>query len=508
MSLDLQPGSLIGGRYEVIDTIGRGGYAVVLRGRQVSTGQQVAIKVLLAHELLAAQLGVQRARFEREMSLIARLQHPNIVRLIDSGVLPTGDLFSVLEHVQGQDLATWLAGQGALPVAEVAHLMTQVLDALSCAHSHGIVHRDLKPANIMVTTGSARRNAMVLDFGIAALVEGARDASYETLTLAGTVIGSPSYMSPEQVRGEAPSVQSDLYSWGLVFIECLTGCKVMDGEGLHDIMARQVATAPVEIPPAIVDERLRSLLSRAVAKPLERRFKSAADAMRALGAWSPQESHVDLGRGLFNADATVPVNTSDPRLASLLADFKRGRSSADRASERALLLDPGLSAGPSGDEPSDDPPTEAFDLSEVPAEALLEPAASLEDALAALDAYDEIEELVDDGPTTVAMPGLDMRAAQPSRPPPMPPPRGGAASALPVPRADVASTLPMPGAGAANALPMPSAAALPMPPEPAAPEPAASEPEPDFTVATPWLAWVFVGLGLTALAAALLVVLL
>lgn len=374
MSLDLKPGSIVDGRYEVVSTLGRGGYATVLHARQVSTGQDVALKLLMADELYAAQIAVQRARFEREMALIGRLQHPNIVRLIDSGTLPSGDHYSVLEYVQGYDLSAWLARHGPLPVAEAAHLMTQVLDALSCAHSLGIVHRDLKPGNIMVTTSSARRNAMVLDFGIAGIVESSRDSEYQSLTLAGTVMGSPSYMSPEQVRGDAPTVQSDIYSWGLVFAECLTGRKLIEGLTPHQIMASHLLPEPNEVPRAIVSPRLRSILARCIAKSLEERFTSVQAVMAALAAWKPSDGDVDLSPTLAaGGDPTVPVNTDDPRVASLIAAFRERNEPAPGDTSLALA----------------EPPTMSVDVvGAAPAPVSLAPVASLADSEASASLAD------------------------------------------------------------------------------------------------------------------------
>src|SRR5262249_22097390 len=156
-------GSIFEGRYEILAPLGEGSFGRVYKGRQVSTGQAVAIKVLRFWEGDApASVENQVARFRREMRLCAELAHPNIVRLIDSGQSEDGMLYAVFEYVPGSTLREILGTDGRLAWEVARHLMTQVLDALACAHARGVVHRDLKPENIMVPRTGAHRNAMVL----------------------------------------------------------------------------------------------------------------------------------------------------------------------------------------------------------------------------------------------------------------------------------------------------------------------------------------------------------
>src|SRR5262249_46128513 len=161
--------------------------------------------------------------FRRELRLCAELSHPNIVRLIDSGESGDGLLYAVFEYVPGSTLREGLATEGRLGWAVARHLMTAGLDALACAHAPGIVHRDLKPANIMVTKTGAQWNAMVLDFGLGGFARDAEEWSLPRLTATRELLGTPSYAAPEQLRGEPPSARSDLYSWGLILLECLSG---------------------------------------------------------------------------------------------------------------------------------------------------------------------------------------------------------------------------------------------------------------------------------------------
>src|SRR5437016_2930201 len=163
----LAPGTQFQDAYEILEELGSGGFGRVYKARQLSTGQLVAIKVLRFWESdSAADVANQVERFRRETRLCAELSHPNIVRLIDSGETGHGQLYAIFEYVPGSTLKDVLAREGGLGWTETVYLMTQVLDALACAHARGVVHRDLKPENIMVTKTGARRNALVLDFGL------------------------------------------------------------------------------------------------------------------------------------------------------------------------------------------------------------------------------------------------------------------------------------------------------------------------------------------------------
>src|SRR5262245_15993746 len=179
LTLEESPGRFLGrvlsGRYRIDVHLGSGGFGDVFRAIQEKTGQPVAIKLLRPrHGGGAPSLERQLARFRREMRVCAELHHAHIVRLIDSGETDGGVLFSVFEYVPGTTLAELLRDHGAFTARETIELMSQVLDALICAHGKGIIHRDLKPNNIMVSTTGSRPQTTVLDFGISAIREGMR----------------------------------------------------------------------------------------------------------------------------------------------------------------------------------------------------------------------------------------------------------------------------------------------------------------------------------------------
>jgi len=328
----LAVGDVIDARYEVTETLDDGGFSRVYRGRQLTTGQPIAIKVLVTEALESDQIEVQRARFEREMAAIARLQHPNIVRLVDTGRLPDGGDYIVLEHVPGTHLAEHIELYGPLEPPDALHVMSQVLDALGCAHSAGVVHRDLSPSNIMISVTGTRPNAQVVDFGIAGLVDSTGGSGESRLTSANTVVGTPSYMAPEQVRGDDVTPQSDIYAWGLVYIEALTGHKAVAGGSPHEIMARQYRNEPVPIPEAIGDQTLRDVLRRALAKPLDHRFESAAAVERALSDYTPRAGDVSKDPAVVG-DATIQMSGTDPRIQALLAQHFATAGDEDSATD-------------------------------------------------------------------------------------------------------------------------------------------------------------------------------
>ncbi len=272
------------GSYELVARLGAGSFGTVYEARQLSTGQRVAIKVFQRPPgQSSAELARQAEWFRREMQLSSELSHPNIVRLIDSGETEAGLLYAVFELVPGATLREVLAREGALEVGEGVHLMSQVLDALSSAHALGIVHRDLKPENVIVTKTGARRNSLVLDFGLGGFVcgEGARFESDPDVP-AGTFVGTPAYAAPEQLRGEPASTRSDLYSWGLVFIECLTGEPAMGRGSPAEILHRQLDARPVPIPEIVRGSPLGKLLEVVTAKRVLERDVTAEGLLRAL----------------------------------------------------------------------------------------------------------------------------------------------------------------------------------------------------------------------------------
>jgi len=273
------------GRYRVDALIGEGGMGQIYVGRQTSVNRQVALKFL--HGSLSDNAGLL-ARFEREAKSISRLRHPNIISLIDHGRTEDDRLFMVMELLGGESLAARLNRVGPLPVGTVLHIVCQVVSALVEAHASGIIHRDLKPDNIHLDEVAQDTDFVkVLDFGIAKIVEGPNTLPPQTaLTIAGSIFGTPQYMSPEQVTGKPVDHRSDLYSMGMIIFEMLTGKAPFNGPSPSAILVKQATDAIpdlLSIDPDL-DPRLASLVEACTQKKVENRIPSAVDLLEQLRA--------------------------------------------------------------------------------------------------------------------------------------------------------------------------------------------------------------------------------
>lgn len=263
--------------YDVLGVLGVGGYGTVYRATQHHTGNTVAIKVVKLRE------GRQRvARFHRETKLCAALHHPHIVQLLDKGE-QGACVYGVFEYVPGETLKSLIRRRGSLTAAETGHLMAEVLDALDCAHRAGIVHRDLKPDNVMVSFTGALPHAKVLDFGISTVIPLQREVQFATLTMDEECLGTPAYSAPEQLRGEPPSAGSDLYAWGLMFLECLTGAPAIHGDSTAEIVHRQLSPQEVPLPAEMAAHPVAQLLRRVLKKKPAERCASASALLEELG---------------------------------------------------------------------------------------------------------------------------------------------------------------------------------------------------------------------------------
>ncbi|KFE62314.1 TOMM system kinase/cyclase fusion protein [Hyalangium minutum] len=297
-------GTVFQERYEILSPLGEGGFGQVYRARHRSTNQDVAIKLLKTAHLEDEH---HVARFRREMQLCARLYHPHIVRLIDSGVTADNQLYSVFEYVPGRSLAEVVA-QGPIAAEEATHLMLQVLDALGAAHKLGIIHRDLKPQNIMVAMTGVRRNALVLDFGLGTLPQEAMMGGAAPLTRSREVLGTPAYAAPEQLRSELVTERTDLYAWGLTFLECLTGQRAMSGATLQEVLYKQLGPDPIPFPDWLERHRLGPLLRKVTQKDPKAREVTAQGLIQELesrareggGSGAPQ-----MGAGMGAGQALV-----------------------------------------------------------------------------------------------------------------------------------------------------------------------------------------------------------
>ncbi len=265
--------SIVG--YDVINILGQGSYSRVFKAKKHSTQQIVALKVLYSVNKSLDHYQRNVERFTRETQLCAGLQHPNIVRLADRGITDDGIPYAEYEYVPGQTLKEYIAEKGELSAEETGSLMAQLLDALSCAHAQGIVHRDLKPQNIIVNRTGSHTHIKVLDFGIGALIPEVSLHDYQNLTLTQEILCTPSYAAPEQLRGEAPTTKSDIYAWGLIFLECLLGEPVMKGFTMAEIYHEQLNAEEIAIPTGLAMHPLANVLRLALKKRADERAAQA-----------------------------------------------------------------------------------------------------------------------------------------------------------------------------------------------------------------------------------------
>ena len=270
------------GDYQILDELGSGGMGRVWRVRNVITDRIEAMKVLLPDLAGRQELA---ARFQREIKLMASLNHPNIAAL-RTAFTSDNQLYMVMEYVEGTNLADKLE-KGPIAVSDAVNYISQVLSAVSYAHQQHIIHRDIKPANMMLTPQGVIK---LMDFGIA------RGGEERSLTMTGTTMGSLSYMSPEQVKGEATDARSDLYSVGVSLYEFVTGQRPFTATSDYSIMAAHVKEAPkppVELHPGL-PAALNEIILMAIAKDPAQRFQTA-DAFR-------------------NALSSVPVTAPTPAM--------------------------------------------------------------------------------------------------------------------------------------------------------------------------------------------------
>ena len=274
----IDAGQIINGRYHVIRLLGRGGMGAVYHAWDEELGVGVALKTILPSQDEAPEaLEEMERRFKKELLLARQITHRNVVRIHDIGEVG-GIKFITMPYIKGQDLATMLRS-GPLPVARALALSRQIVSGLAAAHDAGVIHRDLKPANIMVEEGDW---ALLMDFGIARSVRGGTSKG----TLAGTVVGTIDYMAPEQARGEPVDARADIYAFGLIVYEMLTGRRQMVGDGsVSDLVARMnTAPAPVRTLKPEIPESLDAIVTRCVQPEAADRFAGCDELMTALDA--------------------------------------------------------------------------------------------------------------------------------------------------------------------------------------------------------------------------------
>ena len=329
----VEPGALVGGRYEVLRVIGQGGFGKVFEARHLGTGQGMALKILASHD----DSEVAASRFFREARVTAGLSHPNTVRVFDFGQDDSGVLYLAMELLCGMHvrdaLRERLSDGDAFAPAQAIAIAVSVTRSLIEAHAAGLIHRDLKPSNVFLHELVGDEPLVkVLDFGIVKLAN-----AVGTLTAVGRgVPGTPEYMSPEQARNATLDARTDLYSLGVMLFEMLTGRVPFRGRtDVETLMmqARDPAPRVAAVAPQPLDDRLVQVVERALAKRPENRFSSAAEMRDALLVCAE------------DSDAVITVPKGRLLAASMGVPPAETVADATRPASRTTKLDPAAASG-------------------------------------------------------------------------------------------------------------------------------------------------------------------
>jgi serine/threonine protein kinase len=270
------------GRYDLIEKIGRGGMGVVYRGKDTGIGRPVAVKMPISDVDVSDEA---RQRFFREARSAGQLAHRNIITIYDFGE-EGGRAYIVMELLTGESLTNLLARGVKLPLEQQVEIMMRVSEGLAFAHSRGIIHRDVKPANLFVTTDG---QVKILDFGVARIAS-------SKLTRSGLLVGTPDYMSPEQVMGMVVDQRSDVFSAGAVFYQLLTGRKPFTAKRLPDVLNRVRLEQPEAVTEAEAPAGLTAIVMKALEKDPANRYQRIIEMLasltRFLQAWDRQTREI------------------------------------------------------------------------------------------------------------------------------------------------------------------------------------------------------------------------
>ncbi len=315
------PNQLLGGKYRMEQLVGGGGMGRVYRAHHVALDKPVAVKVL-RRQLQGDPQYI--ARFQQEALAASRIDHPNVVRVIDFGLDDYGTIYIAMELLEGKSLSEVLLAEGPLPLERIVDIMVQVCAALAIAHQHGIVHRDVKPENVLIVSrtdddGTVKEVAKVCDFGIA------QRRGANRLTGAGLLCGTAEYMAPEQAKGLDVDARADIYACGIMVYEMATGQLPFTGADALSIALAQVSQEPT--PPskihAGVDPSLETVILKALSKDPEKRQQSARDLRLELRKLL--EAKVPRGAPALQKLATLPTVSAVPQPPQVTADPSSNR---------------------------------------------------------------------------------------------------------------------------------------------------------------------------------------
>jgi len=349
-SADPLIGRIVNDRFKIVGVVARGGMGKIYRAEQAPLGRVCALKVL--SPTTDGNEEEFQKRFFLEASIASKLTHPNTVTIFDYGRTEDDIYYMAMEYLDGQTLLRAIRSAGSFPESRAAHIARQICRALREAHSLGVIHRDLKPANVfLVDHGDEPDFVKLLDFG---LVKNLAEPGGEELTRVGTFVGSPKYMSPEQIRGERVDARTDVYALGIILYEMITGRVPFDGPGTIQTMVAQVNEPPPPLrqanPNAQFSPALEEAIARCLAKSQDGRFRSMDDVLGALksvgrdGVGAPIEPHVPSAQRSESRIVQNEATGSGSSLA-LLAP------SGSRLTVGPPLAHPSLLAAPTAETP-------------------------------------------------------------------------------------------------------------------------------------------------------------
>ena len=318
-------GQVIADRYNIVKKLGEGGMGAVYLGEHVKMGRKSAIKVMapsMANDPDAI------SRFNREAANASRISHANVCQIYDFGETPEGIIYLAMEFIEGQALTDLIEKEGALHPTRAAAILKQAAEGLAAAHDLGMVHRDIKPDNIMIVTGKGGVDIVkVVDFGIAKAVQG--DDTSQKVTKTGLVVGTPEYMSPEQLSGDKLDGRSDLYSLALVLYRMLTGVLPFQAETSQEMMIKRLTDDPMPLAEARPDieypARLQAVLDKALQRTAADRYGDARDfgreTVEAVAGLAVPETRVDqvrissLATQVMDTEAALKLSTKYQEVA-------------------------------------------------------------------------------------------------------------------------------------------------------------------------------------------------
>ena len=308
----VQPGQILAGKFEVERVLGAGGMGIVVAARHTQLGQRVALKFLLP---VACEVPGAVARFLREGKAAARITSEHVARVMDTGVLDGGAPYLVMEYLEGSDLGEVVQNRGRIPADDAIEYVLQACEAIVEAHELGIVHRDLKPANLFLSKrADGSPLVKVLDFGISK-VEGS--GSRSQLTSASVLMGSPRYMSPEQMMSAKDvDARTDVWALGVILFELTTGKSVWSADTMQGLCAL-IASSPAPLLRTLAPdapELLEDVVARCLAKSRDDRIASVADLALALEPIAPESARTSIARVLRVARKDRSITTSPRKL--------------------------------------------------------------------------------------------------------------------------------------------------------------------------------------------------